>query len=312
MPSLRKNPSPSHPPVPAAHGTGTAFGVVSIAAAIVLLWALIHSAAAEDATLPPPAADVHQSYTLYPGDRMQVSVFDHPDLTTILHVPVNGSVSFPLIGELTDVVGMTVEAFRHELKRRLEDGYITEAMVTISFIEFGPRTAYVMGNVKEPSAVPLSPFAPITAMQAISRVGGFSDEADRNSSHVIRDDPRIIGQKLAMPLPKSDAALEMAKDVILQPGDIVIVPRQDRIFILGQVKRPGAVNLPSQEALTVSKAISLAGGFDRFGRQTDVQIIRAGAPVKLVDVRKILSGDSRAEDPVLKPGDTVFVPETRF
>jgi protein involved in polysaccharide export with SLBB domain len=117
--------------------------------------------------------------------------------------------------------------------------------------------------------------------------------------------------KLALPLPNGDSAAEMANDVVLAPGDIVVVPRLDRIFILGQVKRPGAVDMPSQGTLTVSKAIGLAGGVDRFGKDSDVQLIRGGKAIKEVDVHKVLGG-GKGEDPTLQPGDTVFVPETRF
>jgi polysaccharide export outer membrane protein len=259
---------------------------------------------------PGPAATAPDpSYTLYPGDRMQINVFDHPDLTVIIHVPTNGIISFPLIGDVTGLVGRTVENLRGELKRRLEDGYITEANITVSFLEFGPRNAYLMGNVANPSAVPLNPFTPTTALQAISKAGGFTEGADRSSVRVVRDDP-ATGKKTALPVPAGDT--DASADVVLKPGDLIVVPRKDRIFILGQVKRPGAVDLPGQEALTVSKAISLAGGFDRFGRQDEVQILRAGAQVRLVDVKRILAGDHRIEDPPLKPGDTVFVPETRF
>ncbi len=92
----------------------------------------------------------------------------------------------------------------------------------------------------------------------------------------------------------------------------MIVPRLDRVYIIGRVREAGAVNLPAQQQLTVSKAISLAGGFDRFAKQDAVQLLRAGDKVRIVQVREILGGDSDQRDPVLKPGDTVFVPESRF
>lgn len=298
-----------------------AFGVLRTwCIALALLWACVavqaEEAAVGDAatatrTQGPPPPQVDASYMLYPGDRIQISVFDHADLTVTIHVPSNGVISFPLIGDVTDLVGRTVEDLRRELKGRLEDGYITEAIITVSFEEFAPRNAYVMGHVKNPSSVALSPFAPLTAMQAISKSGGFAEGANRAGAHVLRDDLGT-GKKLSLPLPAADRADDMSGDVVLRAGDIVIIPRQDRIFILGQVKKPGAVDLPGQESLTVSKAISLAGGFERFGRQDEVQIIRAGDAIRLVNVKRILSGDRKAEDPVLRPGDTVFVPETRF
>jgi len=44
----------------------------------------------------------------------------------------------------------------------------------------------------------------------------------------------------------------------------------------------------------------------------EVQLMRAGKRVQVVDVRAILTGSTTIQDPVLEPGDTVFVPESRF
>jgi polysaccharide export outer membrane protein len=283
---------------------------------LLLIFATSMAHAAETPAPPPATPSTTQpgpAYAIYPGDQMKVSVFDHPDLSLVLHIPSNGRITFPLIGEIKDLVGRPVEDVEREIKRRLEDGYITEAIVTISFIEFGPRNAFVMGDVKKPSAVPLSPFAPTTALQAISTAGGFSDEANRSGAHVIRDDPAHPGQKIALPVPSGDHGDALTGDVTLNPGDIIIVPRLDRIFIIGQVQKPGAIELPGQDgALTVSKAIGMAGGFDRFGRQDEVQLIRDGKTMVVVNVRDVLAGKKNANDPQLRPGDTVFVPETRF
>jgi len=261
-------------------------------------------------TVPIPTS-VDKSYKIYPGDLMKIEVFDHPDLAIQVHIPANGRITFPLIGDVENLIGRSVEDLNAELKRRLEDGYITTAIITISFLDFGPRDAYVMGSVRNPTGITLSPFAPTSAMQAISKAGGFADGANRTAAHVVRDDPVHPGRKIAIPLPAEDDPNSMGKDVILQPDDIIIIPRLDRIFILGQVKKPGALDLPGTEDLTVSKAISLAGGFERFGRQSEVQIIRGGKTIIVVDVKAVLSG-AKTDDPRLKPGDTVFVPETRF
>ena len=61
-----------------------------------------------------------------------------------------------------------------------------------------------------------------------------------------------------------------------------------------------------------AKAISIAGGFDKYAKEAEVQLIRAGQKVRSVDVRGILDGSAGVEDLPLKPGDTVFIPEGRF
>lgn len=268
-------------------------------------WA-VEIAEAADLTRPPVG------YRLYPGDLISISVFDHEDLHARIRIPVDGQVSFPLVGELPAVVGMQLDDFTRSLKQRLEDGYIREAVITATVLDFGPRRAVVMGSVEKPDVVELNPFAPTTAMQAIGQVGGFLESANRTAAVVIREDPQQPGRKVALPVPAADDAQALVSDVVLLPGDIVIVPRLDRVYIIGEVRHPGAVNLPSQQDLTVSKAISLAGGFEKFAREAEVQLIRGGEPIRTVDVQAILSGKTGVVDVSLRPGDTVYVPESRF
>lgn len=286
-------------------------------ALLLALFLLLPAAAvAVDAVAPvtpaAPDASLPRDYTLYPGDLLKVEVFDHQDLTTTLRIPANGTVPFPLIGEIAGVAGRSIDQFSSEVSRRLLDGFIKQAVVTATVIEFSPRFVYVMGNVAKPGSVPLNPFIRLTAMQSIGEAGGFLEDANRNGTQVIRDDPARPGAKIGLAVPVSDKVDSLVGDVELKPNDIIIVPRLDRVYIIGHVGRPGAVNLPSQEVLTVSKSVSLAGGFSQYAKQSDVQLMRAGKRVQVVDVRAILTGDPKVQDPVLEPGDTVFVPESRF
>lgn len=255
-----------------------------------------------------PAPDA--GYRLYPGDLLAIQVFDHPDLTCQIRVPANGDCAFPLLGDIGVLAGRQLNDLQADLRRRLEADYLQQAVITTTITEFGPRFAYVLGSVKLPDAIPLHPLRTLTAMQAIARAGGFQDDANRAGAQVVRDDPDHAGHKLALPVPATDELISLSADVPLQPGDVVIVPRLDRVYVIGKVTKPGAINLPSQEVLTVSKAISLAGGFDRFAVQDGVQLVRTGV-VTPIDVKGILSG-KKLEDPVLRQGDTVYVPEARF
>jgi polysaccharide export outer membrane protein len=253
-----------------------------------------------------------KDYALYPGDLLKIEVFDNIDLATSIRVPAEGKITFPLIGEVKNLVGKSIAQFTSEIAQRLEHGYLRQAVVTATVTEFGPRSVYVMGSISRPSNIQLSPFGDLTAMQAIGQAGGFLEDANRAGAQVIRDDPSNLGRKIGLPVPGSDHAESLVTDVVLHPNDIIIVPRLDRVYIIGQVAHPGAVNLPSQEVLTVSKAVSLAGGFSQFAKQSEVQLMRAGKRVLVVDVRSILNGDIKSEDPILQPGDTVYVPESRF
>ena len=249
------------------------------------------------------------SYQLFPGDLVDVRVFAQPDLSTPIRVPRSGGVDFPLIGSLEPVVGRTVQELTAEIARRLKDGYLKEPTVSATVTQFGPRQVYVMGAVMRPTDLEINPLGTLSAMQAIGQAGGFSPDANRPGAHVLRDGGDE-GARQVLPLALgSDAA---AGDPPLRPGDVVVVPRLDRVYVLGQVARPGPFPLPEEGQLTVSKAITTAGGFERFAKQSNVQVMRAGKRLAVVDVRKVLKGEDADKDIVLVPGDTVFVPESRF
>jgi polysaccharide export outer membrane protein len=290
--------------------------IARLACLLLALWGGPARAAEAPATTGQPAATTatapissksNPGYRLYAGDVLHIQVFDNPDLETELRVPDSGNVTYPLIGEVKDLVGRTVEGLATELTKRLMDGFLRQAVVTITVKEYGKRTVTVMGSVGKPGNVELDPLRVTTAMQAIGDAGDFTEDANRVGSLVMRDNGRI-----ALPVPRGTKPADLAQDIVLQPGDIIIVPRLDRIFILGQVTKPGAIDLPSQEPLTVSKAVSLAGGFDKYAKQGHVQLIRSGQKVTDVDVAQILTGDTKIEDPILQAGDTVYVPESRF
>jgi polysaccharide export outer membrane protein len=282
---------------------------MKLLALLLLLAALGIATAAEPA---PPAggapakhAPAPASYRLYPGDQLHIQVFDNPDLELDYRVADNGVMTFPLIGEVRGLVGRPLEELDQEVTRRLMDGYLRSAVVTITVHEYGRRTITVMGGVNHAGEIELDPLRPSTAMQAIGAAGGFADDADRAGAMVLR------AGRQPLTLPKVERPSDFAADVTLQPGDLVVVPHLDRIFILGQVTKPGAINLPSQDVLTVSKSISLAGGFDKYAKKGSVQLIRNGARVGVVNVAKILTGEGGA-DPRLEPGDTIYVPESRW
>jgi polysaccharide export outer membrane protein len=273
-----------------------------------LLAATLAAAAMET---PPPASPSGRASLLIAGDQLRIEVFDNPELATSGRIGAEGTIAVPLIGAVA-AIGRAPEQIAKEIQARLEDGYLRKAATTVTVVEYGPRLVYVMGAVLRQDAVPLNPFAETLALQVIGKAGGFTEDANRRSAQVIRDDPAHPGLKRSLPIPSGDSQEALGKDVLLEPGDIIMVPRQDRVYVVGRVKTAGAQRLPAEGRLTVSKAITLAGGFDLYARQDQVQVVRDGKTVAIVDVRGILGGENKAEDPPLAPGDTIFVPEGRF
>ncbi len=86
-----------------------------------------------------------------------------------------------------------------------------------------------------------------------------------------------------------------------------------KIYLTGQIRGQGAIELPSDETLTVSRAILRAGGFADFANKRKVKVVRkkpdGGQETVIVDVLRILEKGDADKDIVMQPDDVVIVPE---
>jgi len=87
-----------------------------------------------------------------------------------------------------------------------------------------------------------------------------------------------------------------------------------RFFVYGEVTQPGAY--PIEENVTVLRAISMAGGFTRFGSSSRVKLLRPkgsepGYENIMININKVMNGQSE-EDLLIKPGDMIVVSEGVF
>jgi polysaccharide export outer membrane protein len=84
-----------------------------------------------------------------------------------------------------------------------------------------------------------------------------------------------------------------------------------RFTVVGNVETPGVFN--SSQYVTLSEAVALAGGPNRYAETDDIVLIRRdkakSKPRRIpVDYEGILDGDHPEQDLIILPGDTVFVP----
>jgi polysaccharide export outer membrane protein len=85
------------------------------------------------------------------------------------------------------------------------------------------------------------------------------------------------------------------------------------IYVTGMVGSPGPLQIPPNEAFTVSKAILRAGGFGTFANQRKVKLTRTmpdgTTDTKIVDVKQILEKGHPDLDIEVLPNDLINVPE---
>ena len=105
----------------------------------------------------------------------------------------------------------------------------------------------------------------------------------------------------------------LEKDYLVNPQVTVLVKEYAKVYVLGQVHRPGTCELKA--GLTVVGAIAMAGGLTEEASPNGVKVIRISNDRKKVipvPVGDILKGSAKDEDIVLEPNDTIVVPESFF
>ena len=88
-----------------------------------------------------------------------------------------------------------------------------------------------------------------------------------------------------------------------------------RVYITGEVKSGGPMEIPADETFTVTKALLRAGGFGDFANKRKVRLIRKKSENSTetetiyVDVEEIIEKGRQDKDPVLNPDDMIVVPK---
>jgi polysaccharide export outer membrane protein len=245
-------------------------------------------------------------YVIGPQDVLNIQVFDQADLGGKYTVDTDGTFSFPLIGRVV-AGGMTLRKVETELKKRLADGYFRNPQLTVGVEQYRSQRVFVMGEVRNPGPVPLT--GGMTLIEALARAGSTLPSSSGEVAIV-----RAPGAKgPVMPDPEKGAEIlrasirdleggSMKQNVELHDGDTIFVPRAESAYVFGQVKAPGAYAI--QKDTTVLQALSLAGGVTENGAMNRIRVARLvngqkkELKVKLTDL--------------VKPGDTIIVPERYF
>jgi polysaccharide export outer membrane protein len=261
-----------------------------VTAVLALLLAL-QEPAERAAQQPAPAG---REYRIGAEDGLRVTVFGHPDLTVSVAVDPDGSIKYPLLGRV-EAAGRTPRELEASIADELRKGFIRNPQVSVAVEIARSKRVFVVGEVAHPGWCPAWECG--TVMEALSRTGPLLESAGAEVVVVRPGAPEVLRVDLGRVQSQGSAS-----DLALQPGDTVMVPRSARVFVSGQVEKPGAY--PITPGTTVRQAISLAGGFGRRAVRSHVRILRP-ADNRVQELRASLEHEVQA-------GDTVVVERRRL
>jgi polysaccharide export outer membrane protein len=171
-------------------------------------------------TAPPP---VVERYIIGAGDSLEIFVRDNPTLTTTVPVRPDGRISIPLVSSMV-AAGKTPEELAKDLEKDLGH-YIRDPLVTVivkSFVGAYSQQVRVVGQAATPKSVPYR--SGMSVLDVMIEVGGLTKFAAGNNAKIIRRAPDGAEQTIPVRL----GALmdgEIKDNVIMRPGDILIIPQ---------------------------------------------------------------------------------------
>lgn len=158
--------------------------------------------------------------SLGPADVFEVRVYGEPELTSTYRVSNDGSIDFPLIGNVV-VRGRTAPLVGEEIQRRLLS-YLKHPQVNVFVKEVNSKKITLYGQVRNPGTI--NYVESMTIAQAISVVGGLTTMAARERARVTR----LRDGKTETSDVNLKAVAEGTLTFYLLPGDEIFVP--ERIF----------------------------------------------------------------------------------
>ena len=158
-------------------------------------------------------------YKIGPQDVLRIDVWKEPDITRTIPVRPDGKISLPLLNDI-QAAGLTALELATALTKSLEK-YINNPQVTVTVMEINSRRVYVTGEVARAGAVPLLPN--MTVLQALSSSGGFTQFAKIKNIYVLRQE---AGKQVKLPFNYKEvvAGKKPEDNILLQPGDVIVVP----------------------------------------------------------------------------------------
>ncbi len=260
------------------------------------------------------------TYLITKNDRLLYQVMEERSQAVVLSPDSSGNVKFPLLGEAVPVVDKTCYELAQEVKALLEVDFFYRATVVIKVAESSFREKVtIYGQVQSQGRLLLPKDGFYTISQTISQVGGFLEGADLKNIIVQRKDPENPDKDLRLIVNMDEIVNEgiIENDIRIEADDVIIVNKIEemggRYSVLGAVKSPGLFTI-SQEKLTVSDAILLAGGFTDVARKTRVKLTRRiddsdESETYWINVKRILEDGDRGEDMFINEDDIINVSE---
>jgi polysaccharide export outer membrane protein len=243
-------------------------------------------------------------------DLLAVSVYGAPELTRTVRVSEEGMIRLPMLHQRIQAQGLMPAELETRIAKALAaEEILVDPAVTVTIAEYHSRPISVAGAVRGP--LTFQAVGKTTLLEALTRAQGLAEDA---GPEILVTRPGKPGESPTLeriPVKKLIDTADPLWNVTLEGGEEVRVPQAGRVFVVGNVKRPGAFRVDDGGQTTVLKAVAMAEGLAPYANKA-AYIFRPGdggraeVPVAL---GKIM--DRKAPDVPLTVNDILYIPDNR-
>jgi len=262
-----------------------------------------------------PVSPTLPSQRIGANDLLNVNVYGAPELSRPTRVGQDGLIQIPMLREAFKAEGKFPGELEGLIASALsEQKILVKPVVTVTVAEYVSRPISVIGAVKQP--LTFQAFGNITLLDALSRAGGLTTDA---GAEVLLSRPQTDaegrGGNLLLRIPvkqlidQADGQLNYA----LRGGEEIRVPEASKIYVVGNVKKPGAFAVRDGNDTTVLKILALSEGLMPFATDTAYIYRREGTENGKNEIEiplaKIMA--RKSSDVELRPNDVLYVPDNK-
>ena len=287
--------------------------LISTQAVAILALLSLTAAWAQERPSPPvaeaPGANL-QIQKIGTNDLIALSVYDAPEMSRTYRVSSIGEIHLPMLKTRIKAEGLLPAELEDQIATALDsEKLLINPVVTVTISEYASRPISVAGAVKNP--VKFQAVGNVTLLDAIARAGGLSPDAGAEilltSSHKPDDPQPALVRRIPVKSLINDA--DPTYNIALTGGEEIRIPEAGKVYVVGNVKKPGAYPIGGNGECTLLKALAYAEGLTPYAYNT-AYIYRRDDNGKHdipVELTKIMA--RKSPDVILQPNDILYIPD---
>lgn len=282
---------------------------------VVLFIISISAAFAQQANRPTQATEAGANLPtqpIGPNDLIAVAIYDAPELSRTIRVGADGFIRLPMLKQRVDARGLYPAELETSIVKALRDeAILVDPFVTVTIAQYQSRPVSVAGAVKMPLVFQAE--SSVTLLEAISRAQGLREDAGREIL-VSRSQPGPDGQPIMLTRRISVRGLiddaDPALNVVLTGGEEIRVPEVGKIYVMGNVKKPGAFPVQDGSDTTIMQMLALAEGLMPYAsKQAYIYRREAAGPKNEIPVSLEKIMKRQTPDVILTANDILYIPD---